>query len=670
MSTSENKRKWDSFLKPITFSRKEAKVGSGIKIKDKVPGTQYLSQTFANKLLEKTEKPIPVKGNLEELRKVTKNFRKPDVFSRPPLRKKVDRSSSPSGDQGTRITSTHADGSSASADVNRDSHTLTNRKTDVTEIAGTNNEGHRKSHPSNEKNVSSPDFINVELLENSSENPIAISDDESMDESLEDENFSIPRKRKQGNENDFEVSELPPPKRDRNRSPERLEEDLTSTEDTAKSSYTKNAFMKIVEYFSGRSIRKFDAKPSTDTTDIQSRKSPVSFDIRQTTSWRADTKERDSVNEVGSSELNTDHSSKANVDAEEENNTEHIDENAFIQSLNSDNINGNGLSNKKENDNFKTNVSFQASNRDSKLGKSSSLVKFDMNYEEEIPPVSAVDKTELLADMSAQQIPLLERDHSIERTRVRSERSPSQKDDIDKPCSQWRIELFARYFDFEDCVEELELDQHSGPASEIHVPVDQMVSNFRSRIKIASSTVTHSNRNSEETLNFTSLCRTEVGARLILNEIFFPLCSYLDLSVEIERNIDCSYLPNCRFDYRIVNSDGDVVGAVEAKSSGSLRPESVAQAVIELCILQTERLTKRKNSHNIGTTPLFNVLTDGVRYVFIVLQGDKLLFEQSFSKIRVREMTTWDKVKSLYKSLLRLLCMQKKVKGLSEVVEL
>jgi hypothetical protein len=622
------------------------------------------------------ETQIPVRVNKEEIRKVTKNLQKHDVFSQPSLNTGTKEPSSSLDDRGMRNISTCDDSLiNDCVDKSKTFHSSKKRSADVIEIAGPNNDTLQKPRPHDENSSSSTDLINVELFDNSSENPIAISDDDSMDEQREDDKFSISGKRKQGDWDDLEADGLPPLKQPCERSPTRLEEELTCTEDNAKTFLAQNPDLKTVESLHRTSDECVTSLSnlSTSTPETCARESPVSSDVQQASSSQANTKERDSFNAVGTSQISTDRSSKTDMDVGEERNTDNI-ENIFHS--NSKNVNA--LNSSKENDNLKTNMPFQVSSIDKPQTQFIDSRSFasDMEYKEKDSSVSAADKSELFADiMSAQHIPLLERDHSIERTRVRSERTPSKKEDIDKPCSQWKIDLFARYFNFDECVEELELNQHSGQDSKLRVPIDEMVSDFRRRIKIASSTVTKRSTlfnpsNTEETLNFTPLCRTEVGARLILNEIFFPLCSYLDLSVEIERNVDCTYLPNCRFDYRIVNSDGDVIGAVEAKSAGSLRPESVAQAVIELCILQTERLTKKKSDRNLGITPLFNVLTDGVRFVFIVLQGDKLQFEQSFSKICVREITSWDKVKSLYQCLVQLLCMKKNVKGLSEVVEL
>ena len=296
------------------------------------------------------------------------------------------------------------------------------------------------------------------------------------------------------------------------------------------------------------------------------------------------------------------------------------------------------------------------------------------NVKERSQDLFSREHTDTTAALSFQEMTNLTREYSGEKSRTKNEYSPSKKDDIDKPCSRWKIEMFSRYFDFEKCIAKLKLERYKDFSRESDL--NHMVADFKRRVKIASSTVAKhtafkgdtliekgKEEDEEETkeegrLSFASLCITEMGTRLILNEILFPLCSILDFTVEIERSVDCVYLPNCRFDYRIYDADGEIVGAAETKRDGSIRPDSVVQAVLELCILQTERLTKSKNNTKSPDFPLFNILTDGMRFVFIILQGNKLYFEQSFNKIRVREMTSWTEVYKLYRSLLQLMRMR------------
>ena len=77
----------------------------------------------------------------------------------------------------------------------------------------------------------------------------------------------------------------------------------------------------------------------------------------------------------------------------------------------------------------------------------------------------------------------------------------------------------------------------------------------------------------------------------------------------VETGIQLS--PNCIADYVIYSRDGDILGAIETKNGGCLKAESVIQCMLQLLAL------RRKASHT-----LFGVITDGVRYVFIVLTAD------------------------------------------------
>lgn len=74
---------------------------------------------------------------------------------------------------------------------------------------------------------------------------------------------------------------------------------------------------------------------------------------------------------------------------------------------------------------------------------------------------------------------------------------------------------------------------------------DYMVFEFKRRVGIVLLVDKYYKRSEEGMLNFVFLCRIEMGIRLILNEILFLLCLFLDFFVEIERNVDCLYFLNC-----------------------------------------------------------------------------------------------------------------------------
>lgn len=104
------------------------------------------------------------------------------------------------------------------------------------------------------------------------------------------------------------------------------------------------------------------------------------------------------------------------------------------------------------------------------------------------------------------------------------------------------------------------------------------------------------------------------------------------------------------------------------KSVGFLCFDVVVQVVIELCILQIECFIKIKDFVKFNMF-LFNVLIDGVWFVFIVFKGNKLYFEQVFNRIYVRELLDWDDVNKLYKFLMQFLCLEKFMCVLKEKID-
>lgn len=686
----ENHRKWSTFLKPLCSFRKPRSV-SNIKIKNRVPGTQCLSQSFADKLLGNIDKPITVIGSPMDVRKAARNFQEQNDVITQYLHRKKNGASSPS-----LISPKNKEVNGARSDVSRSvTDDSISGKEAVIEIGdgdsqeqGTSTSPHLVSNP-----VLSGDQINIELLDNSKENPIAISDDSS------DEEVNITKmptgKRKP---DDTSVSEIPgPSNQKRAMTDQSLYEDKTFVEDEMQS-FERSILCGNANTKAVKNLSFTESKSKEVTVDIMEDEGEKEKSNQRTLSEESESNEpdrgkSDDVQDVEPADIETKNGNGIipchTVNKEET--QKFVDKNLKRSSLYG-NVNYsmvvNDVSSKESTrSEVPTDINKtpprEKSNAPSQINAwksllrdhspscskaelpSSSVSLFDTDRnseilkktEEETQSDEELPGITMSAILNVQQMSGLKKEYTIERPRARNECSPNKKDDIDKPCSQWKIELFARYFDFENCVEELNVEISEDHAK-FSADLDHMVSEFKRRVGIASSADKHHKRSEEGTPNFASLCRTEMGTRLILNEILFPLCSFLDFSVEIERNVDCLYLPNCRFDYRIFDKDGEIVGAVETKSAGSLRPDAVAQAVIELCILQTERLTKTKDSAKLNT-PLFNVLTDGVRFVFIVLKGNKLHFEQAFNRIYVRELSDWDDVIKLYISLMQLMRSEK-----------
>lgn len=691
MSVLENHRKWSTFLKPLWNYRKPRSV-SNIKIKNRIPGTQSLSQSFADKLLGNTGNPITVRGSPLDVRKAVRNFKEQRDTITPYLHRKKNGASSPSlnSPNDKEINGARSD---VSRSVTDDS---ISGKDAVIEIGdgdsqeqGTSTSPHLNTNP-----VLSIDQINIELLDNSKENPIAISDDSSDEE--ENVTKMSTGKRKPDETSVSEISG--PSNQKRAMTAQSLLEDKTFVEDEMQSLVDKNFERSILcgnaNTKAAKNLSFTESKSNGVTMDIMEDEGEKEKLNKRTLSEESESTEpnrgkSDNVLDVETADIETKNGNKIPYHTfNKEESQKFVDKNlkrsilyvnvthsmvakdvSSKESIHNEVPTDINKTPPREESNAPSQInSIKSVSRDhspsrskAKLPSSSvSLFDTDRNSEilkkteeetqsdEELPGIT------MSAILNVQQMASLKKEYSIERPRARNEYSPNKKkDDIDKPCSQWKIELFARYFDFEKCVEELNVEIYDDHAK-FSDDLGHMVSEFIRRVSIASSADKHHKRSEGGTPNFASLCRTEMGTRLILNEILFPLCSFLDFSVEIERNVDCLYLPNCRFDYRIFDKDGEIVGAVETKSAGSLRPDAVAQAVIELCILQTEWLTKTKDSAKLNK-PLFNVLTDGVRFVFIVLKGKKLHFEQDSNKIYVRELSAWEDVSKLYISLLQLM---------------
>ena len=98
-------------------------------------------------------------------------------------------------------------------------------------------------------------------------------------------------------------------------------------------------------------------------------------------------------------------------------------------------------------------------------------------------------------------------------------------------------------------------------------------------------------------------------------------------------------VPNSIADYVIYSRDGEILGAIETKNGGCLKAESVIQCMLQLLAL------RRKAPHT-----LFGIITDGVRYVFIVLTEDGTFeFEQDRAGRQggSYDVNTWDDLRQI-----------------------
>ena len=230
-------------------------------------------------------------------------------------------------------------------------------------------------------------------------------------------------------------------------------------------------------------------------------------------------------------------------------------------------------------------------------------------------------------------------DVNIERIRDRDNPTPSTtRADMDKSCSSWSISKIAEYFIFDECVTNIEIPTSFTPYLE---KLYKMVrKDIRCRLEIVRGIDLEEitfNSYSNFLRQIISITSIETGSRLLVDALLFPLCSALGLQLEVEKSIDCNFLPNCRFDYCIRKGE-HIIGCIEAKSVKGLSSSSVAQAVIQLMILQTTLMHTERSTVDISEIPVFAIVTDGHRFIYMQLKGSSLGFEHNGDKLRIREV--------------------------------
>ncbi|CAG2205302.1 unnamed protein product [Mytilus edulis] len=261
-----------------------------------------------------------------------------------------------------------------------------------------------------------------------------------------------------------------------------------------------------------------------------------------------------------------------------------------------------------------------------------------------------VNNRPVTLQVSADDIFHIKANFEINRLRDRNENIPkSKKSDIDKSCSKWTIPNIAEYFDFDKSVRKIEMPTYFAIGAEkvsenIQLELIQKLQVFKS-VQIHKS---KQNNDKEIISHLKSLTATECGSRLVLDSLLIPLCASLGLNIEVDKNINCNFLPNCRFDYCIAKGD-KLIGCVETKSIKSLNDSAVAQALMQLLILQTNLL--RVDDPLTTKCPLFAIVTDGHRFVYIQLQESVFKFEHEGEKCKVREIAHEDDVKCIFEQI-------------------
>jgi hypothetical protein len=227
--------------------------------------------------------------------------------------------------------------------------------------------------------------------------------------------------------------------------------------------------------------------------------------------------------------------------------------------------------------------------------------------------------------------------HDVEIVYNRDQHNP-RRFDMDKSCCDWSISNIAEYFNVVDCVDNLEIPTDLTSFQEDFYEMVQTDIRCRSEIargiELAESTYPYYSDLFRIMIPITS---TETGSRFVLEALLVPLCSSLDLKLEVGKSIYCNFLPNCIFDYCIRKGE-HIIGCIKAASVKRLTSDSVAQAILQLIILQTTLMETATSTVVISAFPLFAIVTDGHRFIYMQLIGSSLRFENGRDQLRIREV--------------------------------
>ena len=200
------------------------------------------------------------------------------------------------------------------------------------------------------------------------------------------------------------------------------------------------------------------------------------------------------------------------------------------------------------------------------------------------------------------------------------------KSDIDSSSSTWKIDRFAKFI---DALRIKYVQPYYHALTEATPPLfpaynipDDLFSSIQQRyVELASvylgAQVTQALEPGQDVSFLRELqnCEfREATTRVFVDALITPILLRYGLQVRLEEKLYKTNrdwnptVPNSIADYVIYSRDGEILGAIETKNGGCLKAESVIQCMLQLLAL------RRKAPHT-----LFGVVTDGGRYVFIVL---------------------------------------------------
>ena len=272
-----------------------------------------------------------------------------------------------------------------------------------------------------------------------------------------------------------------------------------------------------------------------------------------------------------------------------------------------------------------------------------------------IPEVSQTDESEHVKEASAQHDDTInsieeepQTDEIINSNRDRDRHTISKKNDIDKPSSSWKVSNIAKYVNFDNCIIEIEMSTRvPSNLDNIYEKVRKAINSILKIVKGSDLKLKKGNSDSEFLEKFISKTSIETGSRLVLDALLHPLCTALCLLLEVEKSINCKFLPTCRFDYCIRKKE-HITGCIEAKSVWGLSKKSIAQAVLQLLVLQATFTGKVK----ISKFPFFAIVTDGHRFIYMQLRGSRLGFEHHKGKVMIRKVEKIDDFKAILQQIM------------------
>ena len=216
----------------------------------------------------------------------------------------------------------------------------------------------------------------------------------------------------------------------------------------------------------------------------------------------------------------------------------------------------------------------------------------------------------------------------------------SQKPDVSYSGSTWTVDQFLHYIDKDVSMMHVQTD-----------PLDKIDSMLWNKIKAdfercgRLQTLQETNDSpilSQILLPLRQYKFREEAVRSFLDALLFPIFDALKIKVLVEETVKAHGLPSNRYDYLLVNKHDRIIGVVEAKDGGAMKPESVVQCILQLMALQP-------NSRSCDR--LFGIVSDSKHYVIIFIEKDKIIldshvFDGGF-RCNIKTATTWEDLRCI-----------------------